>query len=325
MSNATGLLHALVLDGRGGASELDWAGVLAWKPDDGILWLNLDYTAEDVSSWLVDHAKVEDLTRDALLDHDPRPRVVLHDDDLFLVLRGINQNQGAEPEDMVSIRTFIEQRRIITLRHRGSRSLKSIAADLHARKGPRSTSELTAVLVERVVDHVVARVDLLNDEIAASEDRVLSDHETGDLRAYLADHRRRAIALRRFLGPQREAFGKLAVIAPPWLDARSRDRIVEAADQMTRAIEELDAARDRAAVTQEELASRMTELTNRRLYVLSLMTAVFLPIGFVCTLLGVNIGGMPFQRDDWAFWVLCLLIASGVGFQFWFFKKRGWF
>ncbi len=324
MSNATGLLHALVLDGRGGASELDWAGVTAWVPDHGILWLNLDYTAEDVSGWLVDHAKIEDLTRDALLDHDPRPRAVLHGDDLFLVLRGINQNQGAEPEDMVSIRAFIEQRRMITLRHRGSRSLKSIVADLRVSKGPRSTAELTAVLTERVVEHVVARVDVLNDEVAASEDRVLCD-DKGDLRAYLADRRRRAIALRRFLGPQREAFHKLAQMAPPWLDPRSRGRIVEAADQMMRAIEELDSARDRAAVTQEELTSRGTELTNRRLYVLSLMTAVFLPIGFVCTLLGVNVGGVPFQHDRWAFWVLCGLIAGGVGFQYLLFKKRGWF
>src|SRR4029077_16895083 len=130
--------------------------------------------------------------------------------------------------------------------------------------------------------------------------------------------------LRRFLAPQREALGKLAQIALPWLAPEHRARIGEVADRRTRAVEELDAARDRAAVTQEELASRVAEGTNQRLYVLSIITAIFLPLGFVCSLLGVNVGGVPLQHDDWAFWALCGMFASGVGVQLWLFKKRGW-
>jgi zinc transporter len=100
--------------------------------------------------------------------------------------------------------------------------------------------------------------------------------------------------------------------------------VVEAADRMTRTIEELDAARDRAAVTQEELASRLTELTNQRLYVLSIITAVFLPLGFVCALLGVNVGGVPYKQSDWAFWALCGLFVVGVAIQLWVFRRKGW-
>ncbi len=99
-----------------------------------------------------------------------------------------------------------------------------------------------------------------------------------DVRSTLADLRRRAIALRRFLAPQREAFTKLMTIALPWFDAMHRARIAEVADRMTRTVEELDAARDRAAVTQEELGSRVAEATNKQLYVLSIVTAVFLPL-----------------------------------------------
>ena len=58
---------------------------------------------------------------------------------------------------------------------------------------------------------------------------------------------------------------------------------------------------------------------------LSIITAVFLPLGFVCSLLGVNVGGVPLQKADWAFWALCATFAIGVGAQLWIFKKRGWF
>jgi zinc transporter len=175
------------------------------------------------------------------------------------------------------------------------------------------------VFVERILEHVVTRVDVLGDEIAACEDQALGGTRTGEMRTIVADHRRRAIALRRFLGPQREAFGKLAAIAVPWLDAMQRARITEAADRMTRTVEELDAARDRAAVTQEELASRIAEITNQRLYLLAIITAVFLPLGFVCSLLAV-----PIARDGWPFWTLCSVLCLGVGLQLWWLHKRGW-
>ena len=179
-------------------------------------------------------------------------------------------------------------------------------------------------LADRVVDGVVARVDSLGDAVAALEDQVLTETRKGDLRSRIADSRRRAIALRRFLAPQREALSKLATIAPPWFSDHHREQIVEIADRMTRSVEELDAARDRASVTQEELGSRIAEMTNQRLYVLSLITAVFLPLGFVCSLLGVNLGGIPFKDDDWAFWALCGAFLVGVGIQLWMFRRRGW-
>lgn len=323
MSAATGLLHAFLLDGRGGARALDWDGVARWTAADGILWLALDYTAPDAAAWLAQRSQIDPPILEALLDEDPRPRAVAHGENLLLIARGINQNQGSEPEDMISIRTWIEPRRILTMRHRRSRSLESLAEALRAGRGPRDAAQLTAELVERIVEHVSVRVDRLGDAIAGFEDRVLGE-TSGDLRMQVADHRRRAIALRRFLAPQREALAKLAQVAPPWFEPAHRARVLEEADRMTRTIEELDAARDRAGVTQEELASRLTETTNQRLYVLSLITSVFLPLGFVCSLLGVNVGGVPYKDAGWAFWALCGVFIVGVAIQLWIFRRMGW-
>jgi zinc transporter len=320
-----GLLHALLLDGKGGARALDWAQVATWKADDGLLWLNLDYSAAEVTQWLASSSNLDAVTISALTDSDPRPRAVAHGENLLLILRGINNNAGAAPEDMISVRAWIEPRRVLTLRHRPSTSLKSIVADLERNAGPRNAGELALLLVERMVEHVVARVDILGDSVAACEDRALADDDQqAGLRHALADQRRRAIALRRFLAPQREAMTRLGSINMPWLDTQARARIAEVSEDMLRSIEELDAARDRAAVTQEELSSRVAETANQRLYVLSIITAFFLPLGFVCALLGVNVGGVPLQKSDWAFWALCGLFLMYVLAQLWFFRRRRW-
>lgn len=324
-TSESGLASALLLDGKGGARRLDWAGVDAWTPADGPLWLHLDYSAPDAASWLQQKSGIDPVILEALLDTDPRPRTLPQpDDQLLLIVRGINHNLSSDPEDMISIRVWIEPNRILTLRHRSSRSLESLANDTVKGKGPRNVGEVTSQLVDRIVDHVVTRVDRLHDQIATSEDQILSEKRGGDLRAYLADHRRRAIGLRRFLGPQRDALSKLTAIQVPWLTDRHRAEITETTDRMMRAIEELDAARERAAVTQEELSSKMGELTNQRLYILSIITAVFLPLGFVCSLLGVNVGGVPLQTKEWAFWALLGVFAVGVAIQFYIFRKRGW-
>lgn len=325
MSTDPGLIHAYILDGRGRGRKLDdLTDVTRWKPIDGLLWLNLDYADPDVAAWLSDKSNIDVVMREALTDQDPRPRVVLHGDDLLMIARGINLNQGAEPEDMVSIRVYVEHARIITLRHRASRSLKTLANDLERGLGPKDIPDVVVQLVDRTVDGVVHRVDALSDEIGALEDQVLTDARPGHLRAQIADKRRRAIALRRFLAPQRDAFTKLTTVGFPGFTNVHREQFLEQADRMTRSIEELDAARDRASVTQEELSSRMGELTNKRLYVLSIITAVFLPLGFVCSLLGVNVGGVPFREDEWAFWVLCGGFLVGVWILLAVFRKRGW-
>ena len=321
----SGLAHAFLLDGKGGAARLDWDGVGRWTAGDGVLWINLDYSAPDAERWLAMSSGIDAVARDALLDVDPRPRAAPHGDNLLMIVRGINVNKGAAPEDMISVRVWIEPRRIVTLRHRISRSVEQVAADLGRGAGARNPGDLVAQLLEHTVELVVTRVDTLGDEIAACEDQVLGEQRGGDLRTRLADHRRRAIALRRFLAPQREALVRMATIELPWLDDVHHSRLAESADRMMRSIEELDAARDRAAVTQEELASRLTELTNQRLYLLSMITAVFLPLGFVTSLLGVNVGGVPLQQQQWAFWGLCGAFVVGVSCQLWFFRRRGWF
>ena len=323
-SEPSGLQHAYLLDGNGGGRLLDWAGVEAWTPADGVLWVNLDYSTADSERWLDGAAKLEPLTLEALRDVDPRPRTQPRGDDLLLILRAINLNLGAAPEDMVSVRAYIEPRRVITMRRRSTHSLGTIAADLERGHGPHDAADFVVTMAERVVEIIVTGVDTLGDAVAACEDQVLTGTR-GDLRSTLADLRRRAIALRRFLAPQREALAKLTTAKLPWLDDDHRARAAETLDRMTRTLEELDAARDRASVTQEELASRLAEVTNARLYVLSILSAVFLPLGFVCSLLGVNVGGVPLQQAEWAFWALCGVFAIGVGCQLWLFRKRGWF
>ena len=58
---------------------------------------------------------------------------------------------------------------------------------------------------------------------------------------------------------------------------------------------------NRASVACEELASRLSEQTNPRRYMLSTVAGLFLPLGFLTGLLDTSVGGIPWRKTPWFF------------------------
>ena len=76
--------------------------------------------------------------------------------------------------------------------------------------------------------------------------------------------------------------------------------------QFRRTAEALDLIRERALLLQERLVEQRVDGMNDRLFVLAIISVIFLPLGFVTGLFGVNVGGMPGVDNAGAFIVLCL-------------------
>jgi zinc transporter len=319
----SGLIHAFVLDGKGRGRRVDWDDIRRWTPGDGVLWLHLDYAYEDVTIWLEHESGLDEILREALLARDPRPRSLQSGDGLLLIIRGVNLNEGAQAHDMVSLRAWVDKHRVISLRHRPVRAIRSVADDLEAGRGATDAGSLLVTLTDRIVDRIGQVIDAFEDETAALEEETIAETSHA-IRAHLADLRRHAIALRRYIAPQRDVLGRLRSEQVGWLGELDRAHLRETADRMTRIVEDLDAARERAAVTSEEVAGRLAEQSNHRLYVLSIVTSVFLPLGLITSLFGINLGGIPGTSFAYGFWALTggMLVWSLL--QLWIFKRKGW-
>ncbi len=114
--------------------------------------------------------------------------------------------------------------------------------------------------------------------------------------------------------PQRDALIILQDEELPWLGEDDRSRIREAADRVTRLAEELDAIRDRAEVIHDQIMDERAELMNRRMLVLSVVAAIFLPLSLISGVFGMNVGGMPGLENPAAFWIVCgaMVVLAGV-------------
>jgi len=319
----TGLIHAYLLDGNGGGHFLDWQAVHDWTPAQGRLWLHFDYTAPFSQDWMTQQSGLDPLAADALLTEETRPRAVTLKDGLLIALRGVNQNPDSDPEDMVSIRLWIDDDRIISTRKRDLLSTQDILAQLENGTGPSNSAEFLVALTDRLVWRMSDTINLLEDRAGELESHALSEgHET--LRFDLATLRRQTITLRRYLAPQREALNRLMVEKVSWLSETHRLEIRETSDRLVRHIEDIDAVRERAAITHEELLSRISEQLNERMYVLSIIAAIFLPLGFFTGLLGINVGGIPGADNPNAFLVFVALLVGIIALQLILFKLKKW-
>lgn len=324
MTAERALITAFLLDGRGGGREIGWQEVRAWQPADGFLWVHLDYSLAEAQAWVRSpESGLRPVVAESLLLADVRPRSLVTRNGLMVVMRGVNQNPGSHPEDMVAVRMWIDHQRVITLRRRRLFSFDDLREAIARGVGPTSPGSFLVDLADRLVARIGDVINGIEDTVDRLDEQVAS-RESRELRPQLADVRREAILLRRYLAPQRDAMSRLYNEPVEWLDDVHRMRLREVADRIMRYVEDLDSARDRAGVSQEELASRLAEQLNSRMYVLSIVAALFLPLGFVTGLLGVNVGGIPGAELPAGFAVLCGALILLVLLQVWFFKRRGW-
>jgi len=315
-------LFSCLLAGPQRGAELDANAIRAWSPADGPLWLHIDVTDQASRDWLTTESGLPPAAVDTLLAEETRPRANLVDDGVLLILRGVNTNPGADPEDMVSIRLWIEPNRIISTRLRKLLSITDIRDSLANGAGPRSTGDFLATLIERLADRIGEFVDSIEDELSAFEES-MADQETGFSRHTLATLRRQIAEVRRFLAPQRDALDRLYRHSGSWLSEIEISRLREESDRITRHLEDLDLARERAVLLQEEFLGFLAQEQNTRMYVLSVVAAIFLPLSFLTGLLGMNVGGLPgVERNDGFLWSVGIMIASGIGLMLFFRWKR---
>lgn len=322
MAEKTGLLLAYVLDGKGGGQRGGWDLVHNWKPADGVLWVHLHRKHHKSHEW-AQEIGLDPITRSALFAEASRPRTVLRGEGLLVDLRGVNLNPGAEPDDMISMRMYVEENRIITLRRRKLKSIEDIRAAIDAGHGPEDAGDFMIELADMLDRRVATALASLDDRIDGLDERITAESGAA-LRAEISELRRDVIAHRRYLAPQREAIARLQIEKVPWLTGLHREHVRELADRTLRRVEDLDSARDRASVAHEELASRMAEQMNQTMYVLAIVAAIFLPLGLLTGLFGINVGGMPGIGDDAAFWIVSGILVVVAGFQYWLFRKMKW-
>ncbi|MFP4312945.1 MAG: zinc transporter ZntB [Alphaproteobacteria bacterium] len=325
MEREASILKAFAIKGEGGGQVLEGDAISKTIKADQLAWVHLDGNHPDTKTWLEREVSyLDNLIIEALLEQNTRPRMIEYDQGALLILRGVNLNEDAEPEDMISIRLWIDASRIISVRLRPLKAVQDLWKKLENGAGPKNSGEFIGALsgrlferMEPVFTDLDARLDDIEEEVMECPDK--------HLRAAITDIRKQAIIFRRYIAPQKDAIAQLRNSDLPWLEQNHKRKLQENLDRVTRYVEDLDTIRERAQIVKDELANALADKMNKNMYVLTIVAAIFLPLGFLTGLLGINVGGIPGAEYDGAFFVFSGILLSIVAVQILTFKLLKWF
>ncbi|MFC6582803.1 CorA family divalent cation transporter [Sulfitobacter aestuariivivens] len=281
-------------------------------PDDTALtgpsayrWWHFDLNDPELASWCA--STLDPIPAAALLQSETRPRCDPYKDGLILNLRGINMNDHQPSDQMVSVRMWVARDVIVTVRVRKVFAMDDIRQGIDADDAPRSP----AAFLQRLIGFLTGRIQnevMQIVELTEFYERDLEDKDTPTPKE-LPEARRRVIKLRRYLEPQQNALNRLATITGDLITPDAALELRELANRTTIAVEELAAQQERIIAVQDEHDLQVSQKQASHGYRLSVAAAVFLPLGFLTGLFGVNVAGMPGMKDPMAFTVLCVVMG----------------
>lgn len=267
--------------------------------------------------WATNH--LPPIAAQALRQSETRPRCERLQDGLILNLRGVNLNPESDPEDMVSLRMWITRDSIVSARIRKVWAVDAIRQTAEAGAAPSSVGRFLVDLTHGLISRIETVSLDLEERTDALEDTTIGSQ--GPSASEIGSLRQAVIKMRRFINPQREAIATLADLEDWIFTPDERAMMREISNRTRRIVEELDATRDRLSALQDHLDADRANALGRNSYILSVVAAIFLPLGFVTGLFGVNVAGMPGVAMASAFWLLtgaCLVggIALLLIFKF---------
>jgi zinc transporter len=288
-----------------------------------LVWIHLDQKEDGTRAFLTGQAQLNDIAANALTAMETRPRCEPMGDGALINLRGLSLQDEPEADELVSIRIWTGRGFIVSAARYTMRALPALCDAFKAGK-VKDPGDFVAILAELITNNLEPEIAALGDSLDDCE-LMLDASKAFALRREIAEARASAIAYRRFVAPQRQALERLAELQCDWLEEDDRLHLREAADRFARMAEELEAIRERAALMHEQITDLRAEMIDTRALLISVVALVFLPLTFLTGLLGMNVDGIPFAHEPWAFGAvvaICLAVAGGItGWFLW----RHWF
>jgi magnesium transporter len=300
----------------------------AWlDPASGVvLWVDLNAPTPEETRILADVFRFHELSIEDAVSEIHHPKIEPYPDYLYLILHGIDFKAREHCFRTLDVDFFLGSNYLVTVHAGASRSIGKISDICGRNSGV--LSEGPAALMHRIVDTMVdnyrPEVEKLSDRLDKIEKEVFLRPDPHLARRIL-DFKRDVSSLRRVVLPERDAVGRLARREFPIISEAMSYRFRDVYDHLVRLSDEAMFFHDRVGSLLDAHLSTVSNALNSVMKVLTIIATVFMPLGVVAGLYGMNVTlpEMPGGPEVQFWWVLGLMAAMSAGMM-WFFRTRGW-
>lgn len=306
----------------GEAARPDRHSLPTLQVPEGFVWVHLDLVHSRAKAWVAEQPELAPMASETFLSMDTHQQLDHSRNLVWGVSHDLIREVGSDTDSIGALRWILGERFLLTGRRNALQSTRLMAEALNGGRTVASSVDLFEQIIEFVIDDVTSAVIRLIEEADSVEDHVLAGRFDGSGR--IGAMRRTAVRLHRQLSGLHLLFRRFAETgsgraAPE--EARSCAlRLLQRIDALHQDVQSIQ---DRARLLQDEMAARSASQTNRQLYTLSLLTALFLPATFITGLFGINVKGLPWVEADSGAALVALSCLAAALLTLVLLKRRG--
>lgn len=278
------------------------------------IWVHLNLTDQRCSRWLQDKFKIAQ--KDAIEFCQPAARQLLTGTEQILigVISDLEREFNSDTTSHAWLHLLCMPNVIFTGRVKAVQSAERLRSDIGRGRNFSDPLSLCGALLNNYPDTLDAVLNRLMTELEEIEDQVLHDRHHGE-RKRLMVMRRETAKLHRHMRALRRALA----LAERTLDYLP-PQLPTIVNRLTNLDQDFESMERRARFFHDEIDAKLAAETNRQLYILSALTALFLPPTLVAGLFGMNVKGIPWADTANGFWpavALCAMSSVAVSLFLW--------
>lgn len=291
-------------------------GVKYWIDIEG---LNEDYRA------LVEAMGFHPLAIEDTFTLQHQPRCEEYEGHLFAIVRGIDFNRTSDRLETLKLATFLTSERLVTV-HRAPMVSVGTVRDRLAAGGRAPRGGLVHVLYmlyDQLISLYAPLIEEIGEELELLEEEIFINPRQQQLERVLALKQRLA-TVRRVMMPHRQIFSHLATGSPEEISDQEALYFRDVYDQVIRIADSVDVLREQLSSVRDTYMSVIGQRTNDVMKVLTIISAVLLPISVIAGIYGMNFDHMPELHSPWAYPAALGAMATVASVMLLWFKRRGW-
>jgi magnesium transporter len=304
-------------------AELPSAGIA----DGKVRWIEFNGLADvEALRALGEKFNLHPLALEDVVNMGQRPKVESYENHLFIVAIMIYRDpDGRMCGEQVSM--FLGSGFLITVQEEPRLDVfEPVRARIRAGRGyirKLGPDYLAYALLDSIVDHIFPILEVLGEGLEALEDEML-EAPTRACVGKLHELRRTLVQLRRVIWPERDLLSALLHDSSGLFSDDTKVFLRDAYDHAVRIIDLIESFRDIAGGLLELYLSAVSQRTNEIMRVLTVISAIFIPLTFLVGVYGMNFEFMPELKTRYGYFVVLGFMATVALGQIWFFRRKGW-
>jgi len=317
---------------RGGATHIEEGFTVEQLPEllkqeNNVVWVDMEAPTEADERVLLDVFHFHPLTIEDCHENRHYPKIEEFPGYVYVIMHGVRADTSPDHFNTIELDAFLGQNYVITYHHEQFRSINDIKQMLRTSPvaGRRGAAYLLHQILDQIVDHYSPVLDDFDERIDKLEDDIFTLRRSNSaILSEIMDLKRGVLRLRRISAKQMDVLYRMSRGEFTIIDQQMLPFFRDIYDHLVRVTDLAENYRDLISGALEAYLSVVSNRLNEIMKVLTIFSAIMLPLTFIAGVYGMNFENMPELHSRYgyyAIWIIMIAVAVGMLGFFW---KRGW-